>query len=273
MTHHDDPLKVMAQLPEHAGALQSVASPAAVSETSALLPRRNSSQADGEISGADGLSAAGHAFTPNGTITTTRQAEAKILARYSMSSILTFLLQYSLTAASIISIGRLGRVELGAISLASLSANITGYAVYQGLASSLDTLCGQAYGSGKKQLVGLQLQRMVYFLWCITIPIVVLWLNSTAILKVVLPEPKIAELAGKYLKVLTLGAPGYAAFESGKRFTQAQGLFKASTLVLFICAPLNMFLNWLFVWVSVSLSRSRVDTTLKKIFSLLGFLS
>ncbi|KAI9757253.1 MAG: hypothetical protein M1815_001611 [Lichina confinis] len=184
MTHHDDPLKVMAQLPEHAGALQSVASPAAVSETSALLPRRNSSQADGEISGADGL----------------------------------------------------------------LSANITGYAVYQGLASSLDTLCGQAYGSGKKQLVGLQLQRMVYFLWCITIPIVVLWLNSTAILKVVLPEPKIAELAGKYLKVLTLGAPGYAAFESGKRFTQAQGLFKASTLVLFICAPLNMFLNWLFVW-------------------------
>src|ERR1700761_5549553 len=83
----------------------------------------------------------------------------------------TFLLQYSLTVASIFTVGHIGTAELGAVSLASMPANITGYAIYQGLATSLDTLCSQAYGSGKKQLVGLQLQRMVWFLWCLTIPI------------------------------------------------------------------------------------------------------
>lgn len=129
-----------------------------------------------------------------------------------------------------------------------MTANITGYAVYQGLATSLDTLCAQAYGSGKRKLVGLQLQRMVYFLMCITIPIGVIWLSAEAILNAIVPEKETARLAGLYLKILLIGAPGYALFESGKRFVQAQGLFSANMYVLIVCAPLNAFMNWLFVW-------------------------
>jgi MATE family multidrug resistance protein len=129
-----------------------------------------------------------------------------------------------------------------------VTANITGYAVYQGLSTSLDTLCAQAFGSGRKTLVGLQLQRMVYFLWVITIPIGVIWLSGAAILELIVPEKETARLAGLYLKVILCGAPGYAAFESGKRFLQAQGLFSATLYVLLICAPLNAFMNWLFVW-------------------------
>lgn len=96
-----------------------------------------------------------------GKIRTTWRRETKVLTRYSAPLILTFLLQYSLTGASIFTVGHLGKIELGAVSLASMTANITGYAVYQGLATSLDTLCAQAYGSGRKTLVGLQTQRMV----------------------------------------------------------------------------------------------------------------
>lgn len=187
-----------------------------------------------------------------GMIQTTWQREAKVLAKYSPSLILTFLLQYSLTVASIFTIGHIGKVELGAVSLASMTGTITGYSVYQGLATSLDTLCAQAYGSGHKTLVGLQLQRMVYFLWAITIPIAIIWFFGTELLTAIVPEKKTAELAGLYLKVLIFGAPGYAAFEAGKRFVQAQGLFSATFYVLLICAPLNAFMNWLFVWVSGS---------------------
>lgn len=129
-----------------------------------------------------------------------------------------------------------------------MTANITGYAVYQGLATSLDTLCAQAFGSGRKTLVGLQLQRMVYFLWAITIPIGIIWLAGEQILEFIVPEKETARLAGLYLKIILCGAPGYAAFESGKRFVQAQGLFSATLYVLLFCAPLNAFLNWLLVW-------------------------
>jgi MATE family multidrug resistance protein len=183
-----------------------------------------------------------------GKIQTTWQREAKVLTAYSLPLMATFLLQYSLTVASIFTVGHIGTAELGAVSLASMTANITGYAVYQGLATSLDTLCSQAYGCGRKKLVGLQMQRMIYFLWSITIPIAVVWLLSERILLAIVPEPAVAELAGIYLKVVLAGAPGYAAFEAGKRFVQAQGLFSASLYVLIICAPFNAFMNWLFVW-------------------------
>ena len=184
-----------------------------------------------------------------GKIQTTWQREAKVLGRYSGPLVLTFLLQYSLTVASIFTVGHIGTVELGAVSLASMTANITGYAVYQGLATSLDTLCAQAYGSGRKTLVGLQTQRMVYFLWTITIPIGIIWLCAEYVLMKIVPEKDVAILAGRYLKVVLIGAPGYATFESAKRYLQAQGLFSASLYVLLICAPLNALMNWLFVWV------------------------
>lgn len=132
-----------------------------------------------------------------------------------------------------------------------MTANITCYAPIQGLATSLDTLCAQAYGSGQKKLVGLQLQRMTYLIWLLLLPpIWLLWWHADVLLAALLPdtEPQTAQLAGQYLRVLILGTPGYAAFETGKRFVMAQGLFHATTLVLLLGAPLNLVLNWFLVW-------------------------
>lgn len=187
-----------------------------------------------------------------GKIQTSWQRETKTLISYSIPLMITFILQYSLTVASVLTVGHIGTVELGAVSLASMTANITGYAIYQGLATSLDTLCAQAYGSGKRKLVGIQMQRAIYFLWVMTIPIGIIWVLADKILMVIVPEKDVAVLAGLYLKVVLAGAPGYACFECGKRYVQAQGLFSASLYVLLICAPLNAFMNWLFVWVRIS---------------------
>lgn len=129
-----------------------------------------------------------------------------------------------------------------------MTANILCYAPMQGLATSLDTLCAQAYGSGHKHLVGLQLQRMIYFLWSLVIPASVLFFFAEDILMHIVPDPRSAELAGLYLRIVTIGVPGFAAFEAGKRFVQSQGLFVATTYVLIIAAPLNILVNWLLVW-------------------------
>ena len=185
-----------------------------------------------------------------GKIATSWQRETKVVVQYSVPLMVTFLLQYSITVASVFTVGRIGVAELGAVSLAAMTANITGNAIYQGLATALDTLCAQAYGSGREKLVGLQMQRMIWFLWLVTIPITVLWSLADKILVLLLPEgeKEVAQLAGLYLKIVIAGAPGYAAFEAGKRYTQAQGMFLASMYVLFVCAPFNAVLNWFLVW-------------------------
>ncbi|OKL59353.1 hypothetical protein UA08_05187 [Talaromyces atroroseus] len=214
----------------------------APTETSALLGNREESLDNNEID------RKWEEAVASGLIQSSWKREARVIGTYSLPLIVTFLLQYSLTVASIFTVGHLGTVELGAVSLASMTVSITGWAVYQGLATSLDTLCAQAYGSGRKELVGLQMQRMVFFLLVVTVPIATIWLFADRILVAIIPEAEVAILAGQYLKIVILGAPGYACFESGKRFLQAQGIFTASLYVLLVCAPLNAFMNWFFVW-------------------------
>jgi MATE family multidrug resistance protein len=216
-------------------------------ESTALL---GAPRGEGDAMGPEEIDRKWEEAVTAGLINTTWQREARVIGRYSAPLMVTFLLQYSLTVASIFTLGHLGKEELGAVSLASMTVSITGNAVFSGLATSLDTLCAQAYGSGKRKLVGLQMLRMVSFLWLVCIPIAILWYFSEHILAKIVPEREVARMAGLYLKVALLGIPGYACFESGKRYLQAQGVFSASLYVLLICAPLNAFMNWFFVWVS-----------------------
>ncbi|KAJ4288681.1 hypothetical protein N0V90_011918 [Kalmusia sp. IMI 367209] len=182
-------------------------------------------------------------------ITTSARKEAKLLVKYSVPLVVTYVLQYTFSLVTIFVVGHIGTDELGAVSLATMTANITGLAVYEGLATSLDTLCAQAYGGGRKEQVGLHLQRMVVFMLLVTIPIGAIWSSSGWILAALVPEKELAYMAGRYLRILLAGAPGYAIFEAGKRFTQAQGLFNASLFVLIVTTPINILLNYIFVFV------------------------
>jgi MATE family multidrug resistance protein len=52
-----------------------------------------------------------------------------------------------------------------------------------------------------------------------------------------------------FLRYLLPGAPAYIGFEATKRYLQAQGIMQASTYSMMVTAPLNFFLNYVFVYV------------------------
>lgn len=179
------------------------------------------------------------------------KTETRVLFRYSGPLIVTFLLQYSLTVASVFSVGRLGSVALAAVSLSSMTANISGYAIIQGVSTCLDTLCAQAYGREDYHSVGLHFIRCNYFLFLLYIPVFLLWVfgaHPILLFLVGSDKQELVKLAADYLRVLSLGVPGFILFENSKHFLQSQGVFHASTYVLLVCAPLNAFLNYLLVW-------------------------
>ncbi|RCI09508.1 hypothetical protein L249_4087 [Ophiocordyceps polyrhachis-furcata BCC 54312] len=204
--------------------------------------------ADDGLADGDELEQQWEEAVASGRLRTTWQRETKTVVAYSAPLVVTFFLQYSISVTSVFAVGRIGKLELGAVSLATMTMSVTCLAPFMGLATSLDTLCSQAYGSGHKHLVGLQCQRMVAFLSTLTAPIAVLWLFSDRILVHIVPDPDSARLAGQYLKIMILAIPSIILFEVGKRFLQAQGLFRATTLVLVAAAPLNILINWLLVW-------------------------
>ncbi|CAI4359284.1 AFI_G0011800.mRNA.1.CDS.1 [Saccharomyces cerevisiae] len=177
----------------------------------------------------------------------TFKSEARVLASYSFPLIFTFLLEQIFPMVCSLTVGHLGKNELAAVSLASMTSNIT-LAIFEGIATSLDTLCPQAYGSGRFYSVGVHLQRCIAFSLVIYIPFAVMWWYSEPLLSYIIPEKELINLTSRFLRVLILGAPAYIFFENLKRFLQAQGIFDAGIYVLTICAPLNVLVSYTLVW-------------------------
>lgn len=177
----------------------------------------------------------------------TYKSEAKILASYSLPLMFTFLLEDIFPLVCSLTVGYLGKNELAAVSLASMTSNIT-LGFFEGIATSLDTLCPQAYGAGRYYSVGVHLQRCIAFSLVIYVPFALFWYYSEPLLMLVVPEKELVHLTAQFLKVLIFGAPAYIFFENLKRFLQAQGIFDAGIYVLLICAPLNVFMSWTLVW-------------------------
>lgn len=185
-----------------------------------------------------------------GKIKTTTSFEIKSISKSAVPLVLTFLMQNSLSVCSIFVVGHISSEALAGITLGAMTSNITAIATIAGLASSLDTFLPQAYGAKKYHLVGIIYQRCCVLIFTIMFFVCISWwIWAEKLLTNFLPDKQAAIYAAQYLKVTSFGIPGYILFETGKRFLQCQGIFDASTYVLFVCAPLNAFLNYFFVWI------------------------
>lgn len=175
---------------------------------------------------------------------TTLTIELRALFKALIPLVTTFVLQNSLSTVSVFTVGHLGAAELAAVLMGAMTANITGYATIQGIATSLDTVCPQAFGAGNYKLVGTYMQRCMAIIMVVMAPILVMWAGfGDQLLLLVVPDPATARLAGMYLRYVTPGIPAYVLFECGKRYLQAQGVFHVLTLCLMVAAPLNLIMN------------------------------
>ncbi|KAI1324549.1 MATE efflux family protein [Xylariaceae sp. FL0255] len=175
-------------------------------------------------------------------------SELWLLLRFSLPCIATYLLQYSWCIIVTVIAGHLSAGDLAAASIGMTTMNIFGFAPFEGMATALDTLCSQSYGSGNYKTVGLHIQRMLVIMAIAAVPIAAVWAASPWILSLFVKQHNLAILAGIFLRVNIIGIPGYASFEASKRLLQAQGDFKVSMVILIICAPTNAFLSWLFAF-------------------------
>lgn len=172
-------------------------------------------------------------------------SELRLLLKYSLPLIATYLLQYSFFVITTVVAGHLSADDLAAASIGATTMAVVGLAVYEGMATALDTLCAQAYGSGNLTGVGLHIQKMLLLMALAFVPIAAFWICSPWVLTLFVKQHHLAIKAGSFLRYSLIGLPGYATFEAGKRFLQAQGDCNAGMVVLIICAPVNALLSWL----------------------------
>ncbi|KAJ3295257.1 hypothetical protein HDU79_009578 [Rhizoclosmatium sp. JEL0117] len=157
--------------------------------------------------------------------------------------------------AAVLALGRLGTNALASMALATLYANVTGYSLIVGMGAAIDTLCSQAYGehmagTGEKKELGRHLSRTIVIMYIMCIPVAVLWWFTEPLLLLAGQDDVIAELSGRYTRLLIPSLFPFVISECVKRFLMSQGIMAAQMLVIGVVAPINFFLQYVFVFTS-----------------------
>uniref|UniRef100_A0A0A9FLN9 Protein DETOXIFICATION n=1 Tax=Arundo donax TaxID=35708 RepID=A0A0A9FLN9_ARUDO len=123
--------------------------------------------------------------------------------------IVGFLLQNIVQMVSVMFVGHLGELALSSASVATSFAGVTGFSLLAGMACSLDTLCGQAFGAGQHHLLGVYKQRAMLLLTLVSVPVAAMWAYTGEILAWCGQDPDIAAGAGSYIRWLILALSVY----------------------------------------------------------------
>ncbi|KAF5362798.1 hypothetical protein D9757_011004 [Collybiopsis confluens] len=183
----------------------------------------------------------------------------------------THLLEYALLITSVLAVGKL---ELAACTIGSMTANVTAFSIIIGMAGALDTVLPGIWGASApsrsrgrpksrdsdkiadSRLLGLWCQRMAILYLMLLVPIISLWLNAERILLLLRQDKEVARLAERYLKMLVYGLPAFAFNTIAKRYFQAQGLFSVPTKIGTVVAGVNVLLTGLLVYYPSPLPRA-----------------
>ncbi|RWR90834.1 protein DETOXIFICATION 16 isoform X1 [Cinnamomum micranthum f. kanehirae] len=159
-------------------------------------------------------------------------------------------LQYSLQVISVMFVGHLGELALSSASLATSFATVTGFSLLLGMGSALDTLCGQAYGANQYRLLGVYMQRAIFVLIIVSIPLSVIWAYMGSILVCMGQDPEISMEAQLYARWMIPSLFAYGALQCNIKFLQAQNNVFPMMLSSGITTLFHILVCWLLVFKS-----------------------
>ncbi|KAJ3738593.1 mate-domain-containing protein, partial [Lentinula detonsa] len=167
-------------------------------------------------------------------------------------------IEYALLMTGILAVGHIGKLELAACTLGSMTANVTSFSIVIGMGGALDTVLPGVWGasansvhdseskarirSGRSdsEIVDSRLFVLYFFL---LIPMLCIWLHAEGILVLLRQDKDVARLAGKYLAMFAFGLPAFSFIIIAKRYFQEQGLFSVPTKIGTIVAGVNVLLT------------------------------
>ncbi|KAK6362284.1 hypothetical protein TWF730_005980 [Orbilia blumenaviensis] len=172
-----------------------------------------------------------------------------ILLANAVPLILAYTLQASIQATSVVIVGRLSPEALSISAFCYMFASCTALMVAIGGTTALDTLASSSFtGSKNKTDLGVLLQRAFVVLGALYVPLAAAWWFTGPFFELLGQEDYIVRDGPAFLKWLIPGGLGYVYFESLKKYLQAQGIMKAGTYVVMITVPLNIAIQYLFIY-------------------------
>ncbi|CAL9098920.1 unnamed protein product [Musa acuminata var. zebrina] len=162
-------------------------------------------------------------------------------------AILTGTFQFSIATVTAAFVGRLGALQLSAVSVAQGVIAGFAYGAMLGMGSALETLCGQAVGAGQFHMLGIYMQRSWVISAATAMVLTPLYVFATPILRLLHQSKDISEVAGKYCGWIVPQLYAYAVNFPLQKFFQSQSKVWVVTLLSGAVLGVHALLNWVFV--------------------------
>ncbi|XP_042479346.1 protein DETOXIFICATION 35-like [Macadamia integrifolia] len=146
-------------------------------------------------------------------------------------------------------VGHIGNIELSAVAIALSVISIFSIGFLLGMASALETLCGQAFGAGQIFMLGIYMQRSWIILIVSSVFLLPIYIFATPILELLGQEHDIAVLAGKFTIQIIPQLFALAINFPIQKFLMAQSKVWVLAWISFVTLLIHVFLLWLFIYV------------------------
>ncbi|WOL06559.1 protein DETOXIFICATION 27-like isoform X1 [Canna indica] len=143
--------------------------------------------------------------------------------------------------------GHLGDLELAAITISSTVVVGFSFGLLLGMASAMETLCGQAYGAKRYHMLGVYLQRSWIVLLACAVLLLPMYVYATPLLLLIGQPEELAVEAGRLSLWFIPIHFCCALLLPQQRFLQCQGKNMVNAIVSAAVFVLHVFLSWLCV--------------------------
>ncbi|KAK4772638.1 hypothetical protein SAY86_014413 [Trapa natans] len=171
--------------------------------------------------------------------------EAKKLWYLAGPAIFTSICQYSLGAITQLFAGHVSTLTLAAVSIENSVIAGFSFGVMLGMGSALETLCGQAFGAGQLDMLGIYMQRSWVILNSTAVVLSLLYVFGTRILKLIGQVEQIADSAGILALWMIPQLFAYAMNFPIAKFLQAQSKIMVMAVISAVVLVLHTVFSWL----------------------------
>ncbi|KAG2701929.1 hypothetical protein I3843_06G063200 [Carya illinoinensis] len=171
--------------------------------------------------------------------------ESKKLWYLAGPAIFTSICQYSLGAITQVFAGHVGTLALAAVSIENSVIAGFSFGVMLGMGSALETLCGQAYGAGQVDMLGIYMQRSWVILVTTALFLSLLYIFAEPLLKLIGQTDAISEAAGVFAIWMIPQLFAYAMNFPIAKFLQSQSKIMVMAVIAAVVLVLHAFFSWL----------------------------
>nr|XP_016489459.1 PREDICTED: protein DETOXIFICATION 40-like isoform X2 [Nicotiana tabacum] len=174
--------------------------------------------------------------------------ETKLLFFLAAPAVMVYMINYLMSMSTQIFSGHLGNLELAAASLGNTGIQIFAYGLLLGMGSAVETLCGQAYGARKYDMLGVYLQRSTILLTLTGVLLTLVYVFCKPILIFLGESPEIASAAALFVYGLIPQIFAYAVNFPIQKFLQAQSIVLPSAYISAATLVLHLVISWVAVF-------------------------